>query len=106
MHRLCRHVDGDRRHPYFQMMMAELIHLDHHLTELRPLDGMANHLGALRRRLHLEHLFLDVLQSLDVLNLDALLPFLVGCLLVLDAHLDAMVAVLVGVALVDVESHR
>jgi hypothetical protein len=109
MHQLYRRVDGDLRHPYFQMMMVELIHLDRHSLALRMQDDMANHLDEV---LHRDHLFrllhrvlMVVLQNLDALNLGALPSFLDGYRLELDAHLDAMVVVLVDVASVDVESH-
>ena len=97
-----RHVDDDRRHPYFQTMMEVLIHLDHLMKEhlLRP-DGMAIHLDVL---LLVHHQ--DVLQNLDELHQGANLSYQDVLLPVPDAHLGAMVVVLVDVALVDVGSHQ
>jgi hypothetical protein len=103
MRQLCRHVDGDRRHPYFQRMMVGLIHRDRHLMALRLLDGMANLLDALLRRHQLAHQLMDVLQSLDELNLDELPPFLGEFRLEQDAHLDATAVVLEDAASVDEE---
>jgi hypothetical protein len=56
--------------------------------------------------MNLERLFLGVLQNLDVLHQDVNLSYLVAVHLVLVAPLDVMLAVLVDVALADVESHQ
>lgn len=103
-----RRVDGDRHHPYFQMMMEVFRHLLV-LHLVRHLDDKALHLDVvlhLVRQLGVHLVLLDVLQILDVLNLVVLLPFLDVVRLLVDAHLDAMVAVLVVVALADVERRQ
>jgi hypothetical protein len=58
------------------------------------------------RQLGVNLVLLDALQILGVLLLDVNLPFLDVVHLVQDAHRDAMVAVLVVVALVDVERRQ
>jgi len=103
-----RRVDGDRRHPYFQMMMEVFRHL---LVRplVRHLDDKALHLDVvlhLVRQLGVHLVLLDVLQILDVLNLVVLLPFLDVVHLVQDVLLDAMVAVLVVLALADEERRQ
>jgi len=103
-----RRVDGDRRHPYFQMMMEVfrpllVLHL------VRRLGDKVRHLDVVRhlvRQLGVHLVLLGELQILDVLNLVVLLPFLDVVHLLVDAHLDAMVAVLVVVALADVERRQ
>jgi hypothetical protein len=103
-----RRVDGDRHHPYFQMMMEVFRHLLV-LHLVLHLDDKALHLDVvlhLVRQLGVHLVLLDVLQILDVLNLVVLLPFLDVVHLLVDAHLDAMVAVLVVVALADVERRQ
>jgi hypothetical protein len=100
-----RRVDGDRRRPYFQMMMEVFrrlfrLQLVHRLDDMAILLDVQHHRD---RRLD-EHLVLmDVLQNLDELNLDANLPCQDVVLLLVDVRLDAMVVVLVVVALVGAE---
>ena len=103
-----RRVDGDRRHPYFQMMM-EVFRPPLVLHLVRRLDDKALHLDValhLVRQLGVHLVLLGELQILDVLNLVVLLPFLDVVHLLVDSHLDAMVAVLVVVALADVERRQ
>jgi len=103
-----RRVDGDRHHPYFQMMMEVFRHLLV-LHLVLHLDDKVLHLDVvlhLVRQLGVHLVLLDVLQILVVLNLVVLLPFLDVVHLLVDAHLDAMVAVLVVVALADVERRQ
>jgi hypothetical protein len=103
-----RRVDDDRRRPYFQMMMEVFLHLlELHLV--RRLDDKARHLDVvlhLVRQLGVQLVLLGVLQILDEQNLVVLLPFLDVVHLLVDARLDAMVAVLVVVALADVEQRQ
>jgi len=103
-----RRVDGDRRHPYFQMMMEVFRHL---LVRrlVRRLDDMGLRLVVVLhpvRRLGVNLVLLDAPQILGVLILDVNLPFLDVVHLVQGAHRDAMVAVLVVVALADVERRQ
>ena len=90
------------------MMMEVFRHLLV-LHLVRRLGDKVRHLDVVRhlvRQLGVHLVLLGELQILDVLNLVVLLPFLDVVHLLVDAHLDAMVAVLVVVALADVERRQ